>query len=103
MNVENAKEIGQTILESMTGKSAVEFKFKRSNQVITLSTKSSVKIDGEWIQVDQRLIIASKSLDDMEAMFQHELCSYPTALFDSSLMLLQPQKPVLADAIWANR
>ena len=107
VNVENAKEIGQTILESMTGKSAVEFKFKRSNQVITLSTKSSVKIDGEKIQVDpqllfQRLIIASKSLDDMEAMFQHELCSYPTALFDSSLMLLQPQKPVLADAIWAK-
>ena len=83
----------------------MEFKFKRSNQVI--STKSSVKIDVEKIQVDpqllfQRLIIASKSLDDMEAMFQHELCSYPTALFDSSLMLLQPQKPVLADAIWAK-
>ena len=38
VNVENAKEIGQTILESMTGKSAVQFKFKRSNQVITLST-----------------------------------------------------------------
>ena len=75
VNVENAKEIGQTILESMTGKSAVEFKFKRSNQVITLSTKSSVKIDGEKIQVDpqllfQRLIIASKSLDDLKAMFQ---------------------------------
>ena len=50
----------------------------------------------------QRLIIASKSLDNMEAMFQHELCSYPTALFDSSLMLFQPQKPVLADAIWAK-
>lgn len=90
----------------MTGKSAVEFKFKRSNQVITLSTKSSIKIDGEKI-VDpqllfQRLIIASKSLDDMEAMFQHELCSYPTALFDSSFMLLQPQNPVVTDAIWTK-
>ena len=38
VNVKNAKEIGQTILESMTGKSVVELKIKRSNQVITLGT-----------------------------------------------------------------
>lgn len=33
-------------------------------------------------------------------MFKYELCSYPPALFDSTLLLRQPQKPVLADAIW---
>ena len=43
--------------------------------------------------------MACKSLDDM---FQYELCSYPTSLFDSSLLLLKPQKPALADAIWAK-
>ena len=37
----------------------------------------------------------------MEAIFKFELCSYPPALFDSSLMLLQPHKPALANAIWA--
>eukprot|EP00794_Sanderia_malayensis_P001611 gene1611-1782_t len=35
-------------------------------------------------------------------MFQFELCSYPTALFNSSLLLLEPQKPALADAIFAK-
>ena len=106
VNVDDAKDIGQGILMSMTGKFVTEFAFNRSNQAVTLATKSSVKFDGEKIQVDpqllfQRLIVALKSLDDMEAIFKLELCSYPPALFDSSLMLLQPHKPALADAIWA--
>ena len=73
---------------------------------MTLATKSSVKFDGEKIQVDpqllfQRPIVALKSLDDMEVIFKFELCSYPPVLFDSSLMLFQSHKPALADAIWA--
>lgn len=38
----------------------------------------------------------------MGAMFQYELCSYPSSLFDSSFIILKPQKPGLADAIWAK-
>jgi hypothetical protein len=107
VNVDAARDIGMKILGSMTGKSAVEFRFKWSDQAITLGAKSSVRIDGENVQVDpqllfQHLIIACKASDDMEAMFKHELCSYPPALFDSSLMLRQPQKPVLAEAIWTK-
>ena len=72
VNVDDAKDIGQGILASMTVKSVTEFAFKRSNQAVTLATKSSVKFDGEKIQVDpqllfQRLIVALKSLDDMKA------------------------------------
>lgn len=94
VNVENVKEIGQIILEFMIGKLVVEFKFKRSNQVIIFSIKLFVKIDGEKIQVDlqllfQCLIIVSKLLDDMEVMFQYELCSYLIVLFDFLLMLFQ--------------
>ena len=106
VNVDDAKDIGQGILMSMSGKFVTEFAFKRSNQPVTLATKSSVKIDGGKIQVEpqllfQRLIVALKSLDDMEAIFEFELCSYLPALCDSSLILLQPHKPALADAIWA--
>jgi len=32
--------------------------------------------------------------------FRYELCSYPPALFDSSLFLREPQKPVLVNSIW---
>ena len=33
-------------------------------------------------------------------MFRYELCSYPPASFDTSLMLRESQKSVLANAIW---
>ncbi|KAK3732581.1 hypothetical protein QZH41_004976 [Actinostola sp. cb2023] len=78
VNVDTAKVIGEKILTSMTGQFPSEYTFKRSAQ---------------------RLILACNSSDDLEALFRYELCSYPTALFDSSLMLRQPQKPVLVDAI----
>ena len=48
----DAKDVGQGILASMTGTFVTEFAFKRSNQAVTLATKSSVKFDGEKIQVD---------------------------------------------------
>ena len=65
VNVDDAKDIGQGILASMTGTFVTEFAFKQSNQAVTLATKSSVKFDGEKIQVDpqllfQRLIVALK-------------------------------------------
>ena len=104
VNVQKAREVGQSILDSMTGKSAAEYSFTKSIQGITFSAKSSVKADGEKIWVNphfcQRLIIASQSLGDLNAKFKYELCSYPPSLFDSSLILLNQQKPALADAIW---
>ena len=36
----------------------------------------------------------------MELAFKHELCSYPPALFDSTLLLHEADKLALADAIW---
>ncbi|KAG1671837.1 hypothetical protein GQR58_016250 [Nymphon striatum] len=104
VNVDISQEIGMKILDSMMGKTVTEFNFKRSNQAITLASKTSVHIDGEDVQVDpqllfQRLILASKSSENMQGIFKYELCSYPAALFDSSLMLRQPQTTVLADAI----
>ena len=80
VNVDDAKDIGQGILASMTGTFVTEFAFKRSNQAVTLATKSSVKFDGEKIQVDpqllfQRLIVALKLLDGMEAIFKLSSCS----------------------------
>ena len=68
--LEKARDVGQSILDPMTGKAAAKYSFTKSNQAITFSAKSSIKVDGDKIQVDpqllfQRLIIASQSLDDM--------------------------------------
>ena len=57
-----------------------EYVFKRANQVVTLNSKSSVKVDGDVIQIDpqllfQRLTLVAKSRDCLEDVFRFELCS----------------------------
>ena len=106
VNVDIAKTIGSNILASMDGQSIAKYKFKKKDKVITMSKQSLVQIGGEAVQVDpillfQRLLVAAKASQDMASAFKYELCSHPAALFDTSLLLRQPQKPVLADAIWA--
>ena len=70
-----------------------------------LNSKSAVKIDGITVQIDpqlrfQRLTLAAKTTDNIKDVFKYELCSYPPALFDTSLLLREPHKPALANAIW---
>ncbi|KAK3716294.1 hypothetical protein QZH41_014573, partial [Actinostola sp. cb2023] len=100
-------DTGEKILTSMTGQSTTDYTFKRNAQAVTLAATSAVKIDNDLVQIDpqllfQRLILACEGPDELAAVFRYELCSYPPALFDPSLMMRQPQKPVLADAIWAK-
>ena len=71
-----------------------------------MASNSSVKIADDQVQVDsqllfQRLIIVCDN-SQLDELFQYELCTYPTALFDSPFMLRQPQKPALADALWTK-
>jgi len=40
-----------------------------------------------------------QSSDGLESAFKHELCSYPSALFDSSLLVCEADKPAFADTI----
>lgn len=89
----------------MEGVTPAEYTFRKKNQVVTLGTKLSVKIDGDQVQIDpqllfQRLITVVQTSDELEAAFKHELCSYPAALFESPLLLREAHKPALADAIW---
>ena len=98
--------VGRAILENMEGKTVNEYVFKRANQAVTLDCKSSVKVDGDVIQIDpqllfQRLTLVAKSRDNLEDVFSFELCSYPPALFSGIQYLREAQKPVLANAIWS--
>ena len=107
VDVCRAKEIGQKIMDSMTGIPVAQYTFKRSDQVTTLQSKSSVRVDGQPIHVDpellfQRLIVASNTIEDRKALFRFELCSYPSALFDDKLMPRAPKKADLANAIWTR-
>ena len=66
----------------------------------SLVLSDTVRVDPQLLF--QRLIVACNKSDDIQGLFRYELCSYPAALFDSSLTLRQPLKPVLADAMWAK-
>lgn len=92
---------------SMTGKSVCSYSFLCCAQTITMASKSLLTIGDESVQVDpqllfQRLILACNSAEELTSVFQYELASYPTALFESPLMMNPVQKPGLADVIWST-
>lgn len=75
--------------------------------IVTFVTQISVRIYVDEVQVDPNvlfpyLIIACKSSDNMEAMFQFKLCNHPEALFESIDRLRVSKKPVFEDAIYSN-
>ena len=80
VNVDTAHSIGAAILKSMEGKMSDEHTFRRKDQVVTLDTKSSIKIDGEEAQVDpqvdpqllfQTLISVAQTSDELESGFKY--------------------------------
>lgn len=106
VNAQNAAEVGRMILEDMVGKNVMEYTFKKKNQVVTLDHRVLVKVNGERLHVDsqllfQRLMVAAPDvMDNIENLFQYELCSPPPSLFETNGLLRKANKPSLADAIW---
>ena len=108
VNAEKAKEVGEKILTSMIGKSVRDYTFRKKEQVVTLASKTAVKLRDGSIQVDPQLLFQRLTLiatggqyDNPQSFFKFEMCSFPPALFDSSLLPRQANKPALADTIWA--
>ena len=50
----------------------MEYTFRRKNQAITMDMKSSIRIDGNTVQIDpqlfQRLVLAAQATQDLEAV-----------------------------------
>ena len=90
VNVDQSKDVGIKILNSMAGKKVDEHSFKRSEQAVTLGARTAVKIGDESVHVDpqvlfQRLVTVSREREDtLTSIFSYELCSFPPALFESS-------------------
>ena len=106
VNVQHAKDIGEAVLNGMTGKGVLQHSFKRKDQAVTFSSKASVKIGDDTAQIDslllfQRLVIDGSQENDLANVLCYELCSFPPALFESKDMLLEADKPNLAAAIWS--
>jgi hypothetical protein len=65
VNAECAREVGDKILKNMVGKTIAEYSFKKSEQAVTLSNSSAVKIREEviYIRFTTSLSEASDSRD----------------------------------------
>lgn len=106
VNVDNAKEIGKTLLAEMKDQEAMLFRFRKSQKAVTLGYKSSIKIGDDEVHVDPQLLfqrlltVSDLSLDNPIEVFKHELCSHPASLFDNTGLLRQSQKSSLAKTIW---
>ena len=103
VNADKAKEIyGASITENMINKCIDTYSFKRKEKILPMSSRTSVHIDGEAVQVDaellfQRLLATVPSSLDLEDLFTYELCSYPPALFDTNALPRPANKSLLAD------
>ncbi|KAL8576695.1 hypothetical protein ACOMHN_025170 [Nucella lapillus] len=108
VNVDMAKQIGQNILDSMTGSIVSDVKFKKCNQAVTLATKTTISVQGEAIHVDptllfQRLVkVAQTSPESLPSCFHYELTNIPTSLFEPSGLPREAKKYELAKFLWSR-
>lgn len=106
VNVEKAKQCGEEIIQNMIGKNVSEYSFKKSKQAVTLKPRKGLLLDGERIHIDpqtsfQRFLLAAKiKEEDVEEMFQYELCDSPPSMFDSAGFMRVANKSDLAETLW---
>ena len=71
-----------------------------------MGQKKSFKVDGEPLQIDPQLLfqrlttVAQNMTENVAELFQFELCSQPSFLFDQHGLLREANKAQLADDIW---
>ena len=63
-----------------------------------------MSIDGNKVEIDpknlyQRLLVAGIGNIEPQVLFQYELCSYPLALFDTSLLMRAADKASLQNGL----
>ena len=107
VNVDKANDVGLKILQKMEGANVAQYTFRRNEQAVTLGAKHGIKVDGENVQVApellcQHYIAATENIENRDAIFKHELCTHPPALFDNVGTMRKANKPALAYAMWAQ-
>lgn len=91
-DVDQAGKIGMKIIRSLEDKNVFEHSFERCKQVVRMSSKNELVIDGDMVIIDpdalfQRLlllILQSERSDEKETSFCYELCHKPPSLFDQN-------------------
>ena len=106
VNAYDAKATGQEIISSMENKSIYQYTFKRSKQVVTMSSDPCTKTRENVVDVDPQLLfqritaVSMSGHDDYPDLFKYELATHPPSLFDNNGLPRQANKSQLADALW---
>ncbi|CAC5370035.1 unnamed protein product [Mytilus coruscus] len=107
VNADEAKTVGDKIIESIAGHLVSEISFKKKDQIVTLDAKRpSGSNISQQPQVDRQLMfqritaVGQESLNNTAELFEYELSSFPSSLFEANGLQKQAAKPTPADAIW---
>ena len=108
VNVDDAVNVGRKIVQSMKDQEIGDFVFKRSNQVVTFTSKIGAKVGDETISVDPQLLfqrltaVGNLLMEDTGNMFSYELSTCPSSLFEPSGMPREANKTpwVVAFGTW---
>lgn len=106
-NVDQADEIGLKILQSLEDKNVFAHSFERCKQVVRMSSKNEISIDGEMVVIDpdtlfQRLlllILQSESEEEKEGSFCYELCHKAPSLFEHNGLMREANSSALVTKI----
>ena len=108
VNIDNARQIGCSIIDEMRNQTVYGYKFEKSSQAKNLSMKLKLKDKDNGVEVDpallfQRLsaIFLGKRYDelDLSKFFSDKLCPYPASLAKSASSLNIPTKPALVEKL----
>ena len=109
-NIDEARNVGQKIIDRIADQHFADFTFKKKDQVVLMSNSSSVKVDEEEISNDPQLLFLRLisvangyvQVNDLDSFFAYELCTYPRSIFESANLLRDLTKAGLLHAWWST-
>lgn len=107
-NADAAKSIGEK-KQSMAGQLVSEISFQRKDQVVPLDIKETSNSNVTQVsQIDPQLMfhmltaVGSETLNTTAELFQYELSSFPSSMFEANGLLKQAAKATLGEAMWST-
>lgn len=107
-NVDKAEEIGMTIVRLLEDKNVFKHSFERCKQVVRMSSKNELAIDGDLVTIDpdtlfQRLLLlilqSDRSDAEKKAAFCYELCHKAPSLFDETGLMREANPSTLLKSL----
>ena len=108
VNADEAKAVGDKIVQSMDRVAVCNWTFKKTDTVKTFLIKSPVVTDSETIVIEQSLLFqrllscADRLESSQKESFEFELCSFAPSLFDMKGFFLESKKSDLANYVFEH-